>query len=186
MALIISGCGNDETDPATIKSTIRFLRFAFIFLVVGVGIILFWTVERFVCERSKNICEFQGRHIWQMDYEIKDQVALSSIDHAYLVENRSKDSTTYQVMLQLAGMRRPLFNVYSSGYGTHSAHVDQINNYLKSSEEKLEIQEDFLIFIISALFILVGSVFCIYLPFCLKKRLAELAKNKPIFPSRDS
>lgn len=186
MNLRINGEEVDENDPQAVKRALRSLRWTAIFLLAGLGCCIFLTVGRFVCERSKNVCEFQKRHIWELSYVTKERVPLSSVKNAYVTTHHGSKRDSYQVKIELDNGRRSLFSWNTDSYGTHVRHASRINEYLQSQEEYLEVKEDLLIFLVPVIFLLVGSVFAVYIPSRLKKRLQELKKTGPDLPSRDS
>ena len=185
MGFVISTRDIDKNDPESIRRALRFSWIGFVGMIVGICLAIFWTAGRFVCERSKNICEFQGRHIWEFSYSSKEKISLSDIKQAFVDKRYSDNGTTYQVVLELKGNNRPLFDVYSSFRDTHTSRADSINRYLNSQEEHLEITESLWILLFPFPFILLGALFSIYIPHRLKKRLKELEGTAPDLPSRD-
>jgi hypothetical protein len=90
------------------------LRIAgFSFMILPSVMLCLISADQFVCQRSKNLCEFKERHIWQSEYTIEKVVALSDIHNAYI---ESHGSTLYQVYLntQKGCELRNLFCCYKS------------------------------------------------------------------------
>lgn len=185
MGFVISTRDIDTNNPQSIRRALRFSWIGFVVMIVGICLAIFWTTDRFVCERSKNLCEFQERHIWEISYASKEKIPLSDILHAIIDTRYNDNGETYQVVLKMKNNDRPLFMVYSSFYDTHANRAHSINHYLNSQDEHLEISESFWILFFPFPFILLGALFGIYIPHRLKKRLKELEEEKTTIPSQD-
>lgn len=186
MALKINGREIDINDPESIKRAFRALRFGYLFIAAGIAFLCLWPMERFICERSSNLCEFQRRHLWETNYVTKKYVAVSDITNAYVNTYHRDENTAYQVFLASSSGEWRLFSGYSSWYDTHAKRAGQINHFLKSQDALLEIRNGDAWFVcgLALFFIFIGSLFAIYIPRRLKRHLKELEKSKPILPSR--
>ncbi len=170
----------DKNNPEYIKKLIFALYLVSIFMI-ATGCFLF-NMERFVCERSKGVCEFQERRLWNTSYVVKKQIFLSDITNVYVDTHYGKD-TTYQVVLKTTNGEYPLFHFYSSGYETHSDWAKKINYYLNSQDENLEIKDSFWLLLFALVLIMIGCFDGIYIPHILRKRLKKLESVRPILPS---
>lgn len=138
---------NKATDlPSLIVKTAAYFVFFMGIFLTCINV----TSGRFICERSKNTCELQERHLWE-NYQKKKSIRLSNITEAYVDKKFStfegpngEGRVVYQVILNTKQIRGAvqLFDNYSGEYDKHAKRAVKINRYLNSQEEYLEIQEN--------------------------------------------
>ncbi len=181
MKMTINGKEVDYNDPNSIKKAIRNSRIGWLFVICGCIVLYFISADKFICNRSQNICSFQERHIWQLDYITKDTIALSDIRYAYKESHRNSDGDTmYKVFLKTTTNSIPLSNKSTNMYSYTENKVKKINSYLNSGQENLEITESILWLLFPFLFIFAGLFISVYLPYSLKKRLKDLEEKNGI------
>jgi hypothetical protein len=168
-----------------LKAITFILRIAgFSFMILPSVMLCLISADQFVCQRSKNLCEFKERHIWQSEYTIEKVVALSDIHNAYIESHlNDRGSTLYQVYLNTQKGAFPLSNKSISNYDFQSETKAKINSYLKSNQESLEITGSNLWFLFPFLFIVIGFFVAFILPIIIsriyrKKRNIDIGIQK--------
>ena len=178
------GSAISEDNPKRLKWIVRFFRIFIVFIVLGIYLIFDLEAGRFMCKRSENICEFQGRHIWELSYVTKKKVPLSDVIGSYLTAEVNDGKYTYQLMIETRDGNQRLGAIYSADGSVHEQRARQINDYLVSQDETLDIRESLWNLLFPFPFILMGWLFGVYMAGAFKKHLKELKQGKPILPER--
>jgi hypothetical protein len=146
---------NFHIDPD--QWTLYFLSVVF----VGVGLLVLFFLgqnDTLRCTRTGGTQVHCTLTTTWMNISRLKEVTFSSLISANTEENCDEDGCTYRVMLVTSSGGLPLTNVYSSGYESKQKMVDQINSYLRTSDQRsLEIESSSGLWIVlPVFFILVG------------------------------
>ncbi len=170
-------CGEevDFNNPESLRSALPCLKFGYAFLIFGAIFLYFISADRFVCFRSKNICEIQAQHVWNITYHTKQTIPLSDILKAEVNSYHNNDQARmYQVILKTKTGDAQLFNTSSSNYPLHDNRAQDINTFLYSQDEMLDIKDSRWWLLFPIPFFLIGFLCSVYLPYRFKKRIKEL------------
>ncbi len=165
------------------KSNLGF--FGLEFVLVCLGILLFDSscIEQFICNRERNECILQEKHLWESDFKIKEKIKLSdilSVDlvHKYRYGYRHRANPKIQIKT-----KDKVIKVYDSTFNPFAGlsivyDTKRLNTYLHSSEQYLSIQNHFLSVLLMALLCPMFAVFFLYLYISSKKD--QVNKNIPL------
>ena len=132
------------------------LLFGNVFIIAGLLLVYFWGSDvNFACQRSSDICVIEEKDVFN-NVEIKETFNLRKFAGAEVIE--SKDSNgkyLYKLVLIVNRDRILLSDYFSTLYNSHKVDVQIINDYVKSSQEDLEILQSGKVFRITG-FVVAG------------------------------
>lgn len=179
MHIKIDGEKVDFNNVESLKSACgKFMKFGYSVVLVGGLLVYFISADRLVCSRLTNTCEFQSQHLWENTYKATQTMPLSDLlgaeVDAYHDKNHQK---MYRVLLKMKQGESYLFNTSTNNQRTHLRRADQINTYINSQDNSLEISESRWWLLFPIPFILMGLLFGVYFPHRFKKKLKELEQQ---------
>lgn len=131
--------------------------------VLGLLALYFMETNRFLCFKETNMCEFQGRHLWEIQFHTNSRLSISDIKQARVQseigENSNGERTTsYFVVLDTNSGVKELFTARSSSASTHRERAQKINHFLYTDQDKLKIQESGFWLLFPIPFLIVGAL----------------------------
>ncbi|MBO7484170.1 MAG: hypothetical protein J6T55_03520 [Alphaproteobacteria bacterium] len=151
------------------------------FVGIGFLVMTLLTVGKFTCSKMTGECEIQAQHIWEWDYKTKSKLYLNDLLGASVESQTSHDdegdSTTYYVVLQTNFGNQRLFSSSSSSYSTHEKRANQINQFLYSNQEALEIKESKVWLFLPLIFIVFGG-WMLFSPLTFSREKSKISSSK--------
>lgn len=135
------------------------LVFGLIFFGVGGTFLVFVAADySLVCNRSEDLCSLHKKRLFR-ERETIAQFAVQELQGAEIQESRdSKGKSHYQVMLVTANLRIPYTEGMNLSYGTCAKNSAEINTYLKSKTQQLNLtQSGLLLKLFGLLFAAIGA-----------------------------
>jgi len=113
-----------------------------IFTAVGLSVVYFFGNDiELNCNRTVNRCVIEKTNVFG-ETEVQETIRLSSLAGAEVIEKRDSDGDyTYKVVLITDEGRIPLSGISSSDRSAHSKNAREINNYVNSYDEELEVEQ---------------------------------------------
>ena len=111
-------------------------------ILLGLDLIFMPTI--FKCDRLKNVCYRESRHLWSKGSKHENLCMLSEIKQAKLVSCVNDGTTMYHVVLELKnGDSLTIFNSSSSVRPEHEKNAEAINNFLKGGHKEMILKDSF-------------------------------------------
>lgn len=147
-------------------------------VLVCLGILMFDSscIEQFTCNRERNECILQEKHLWESDFQEKERIKLSdilSVDLVHRYRHRVHHHGSYIPKIQIE-TKNKVIKVYDNTFNPFAGlsivyDTKRLNTYLHSSEQYLTIQNHFLSVLVMALLCPMLALFFLYLYISSKK-----------------
>lgn len=133
---------NEQAVQKSSQNNTPLLVFGIVFALVGLGVTYYFALDTsFVCNRANNLCSIQETNIFGVKKE-RIQMNIANLQSARADEASSgRNSRPYNVILQTSSGDVRLLGVYKLTSAEGNWIANQINTFINSQQDKIEIND---------------------------------------------